>query len=241
MRKKLLFLLPLLLMPLTACDMSGLTNKDSEPTNDSEPAIGERLDIDKKETINKLKTYGQTIGFEFTADVKSSDEEGTDESTIHVGMKDNVIWVTDEDGEIDGIELIENAIATFTSNDGETFVVSELGPEAFDGKTPEEYFEVYLEGMTSWLYMAEKYEAMGLTKVKDTLLAGRNGSEYSFALAYAGTSVTYKAIIDNDLDITLYLFAEVIDEEGNKDTVEFEIKTFLSGDQVKKPNYRKSN
>ena len=48
MKKKFLLLLPLLLMPLAACDMSNAANKDGDDAETSEPGAGEKLSYDKK-------------------------------------------------------------------------------------------------------------------------------------------------------------------------------------------------
>ena len=240
MKKKLLFLLPLLLIPLTACDMSGLANKgddDDDSAETSEAGAGEKFSYNKGEVFNKLKNYGKTTGFDITMDVKSVSSGQTTKSTIEVGMKDEMVWLINEDGNYTGVELTSaTTITAFTSEDGTTFDVTELGPDSLNGQTPEEFFDYYAETLTMYFYMAENYKVLGLTKVKDLTYAGRNATEYAFDMRYGVMGTTAKLYIDKELGINLYLFAEAVDEEGNKESTEFDVKTFLSGNQVNKPN-----
>lgn len=238
MKKKLLFLLPLLLIPLTACDMGSQGNKDDDDSgNVSEPGAGEKFSYNKEEVFNKLKNYGKTTGFDITMDVKSVSDGETTKNTIEVGMKDEMVWLISEDGSYTGVELTSaTTITAFTSEDGIAFNTSELGPDALNGQTPEEFFDYYAETLTMYFYMAENYKVLGLTKVKDLTYAGRNATEYAFDMHYGVVGTTAKIYIDKELDINLYLFAEAVDEEGNKDSTEFDVKTFLSGSKVNKPN-----
>lgn len=240
MKKKLLFLLPLLLIPLTACDMGGIANKNDDDGDDaetSEPGAGDKLSYDKKEVYNKLKNYGKTTGFDITIDTKSVSSEQTTKSTIQVGMKDDMVWLISDDGSYTGIELTSaTTITAFTSEDGTTFDTNELGPDALNGQTPEEFFDYYAETLTMYFYMAENYKVLGLTKVKDLTYAGRSATEYAFDMRYGVMGTTAKLYLDKELGINLYLFAEAVDEEGNKESSELDVKSFLSGNQVNKPN-----
>ena len=237
MKKKLLFLLPLLLMPLTACDMSALANKsnDEEEKETSDEGAGEKLSFDKDEVFNKLKNYGKTTGFDITFDTKTiSDGEETNTS-MEVAMKDNMVWLI-QDGAYTGAEYNETSVTLFTSEDGVTFDTTEYGPEQLEDKTPEEFFEDLLDTYTSFFYFADVYKSLGLTKVRNMVYANTEAAEYSFEFHYGGAGATYKTYIDDELGINLYFFAETIDAEGAKESTEFKVKTFLSGDQVKKPN-----
>ena len=237
MKKKFLFLLPLLLMPLVACDMSNANNDDGDDAETSEPGAGDKLSYNKKEVYNKLKNYGKTTGFDITMDTKSVSGEQTTKSTIQVGMKDDMVWLINEDGNYTGIELTSaTTITAFTSEDGQTFDTNELGPDALNGQTPEEFYDYYAETLTMYFYMAENYKVLGLSKVKDLTYAGRSATEYAFDMRYGVMGTTAKLYLDKELGINLYLFAEAVDEEGNKDSTEFDVKTFLSGNQVNKPN-----
>ena len=241
MKKKYLFLLPLLLMPLTACDLSNLVNKgddDDDSAEASEPGAGEKLSFDKKEVVNKLKTYGQTTGFDISATVKSStnESEGESNSSIEVAMKENMVWLISDDGSYAGVELNENTVTAFASEDGVEFETSEVGQDELNGKTPEEYFDDYMETLTSWFYFAEEYKILGLTKVKDFTFVGRSASEYAYHMSYGGVSATYKTYIDNELGITLYWLGEAVSPEEGTDSSEFKVTSFLSGSQVNKPN-----
>ena len=238
MKKKLLFLLPLLLMPLTACDMSNLTNKgdDDDSIEVSEPGAGEKLSFDKDEVANKLKTYGQTTGFDITLETKTVQEGETTQNTMEVAMKGNMVWVI-TDGSYAGVEATSNTTVTaFTSEDGTTFDVTELGPDDLEGKTPEEFFDEYLETLTSFFYFAEYYKSLGLTKVKDLTYVGRNASEYELSMYYGSVGSSFKTYVDKELGITLYFLADSTDEDGIKTTTEFKVTSFKSGDQVVKPN-----
>lgn len=237
MKKKFLFLLTLLLMPLVACDMSNANKDDGDDAETSEPGAGDKLSYDKKEVYNKLKNYGKTTGFDITMDVKSVSGEQTTKNTVEVGMKDDMVWLINEDGNYTGIELTSaTTVTAFTSEDGITFDTNELGPDALNGQTPEEFYDYYAETLTMYFYMAENYKVLGLSKVKDLTYAGRNATEYAFDMRYGVMGTTAKLYLDKELGINLYLFAEATDEEGNKDSTEFDVKTFLSGNQVSKPN-----
>ena len=224
-------------MPLAACDMSNAANKDGDDAETSEPGAGEKLSYDKKEAFNKLKNYGKTTGFDITMDVKSVSDGKTTKNTIEVGMKDDMVWLINDDGNYTGIELTSaTTVTAFTSEDGVTFDTNELGPDALNGQTPEEFYDSYAETLTMYFYMAENYKVLGLSKVKDLTYVGRNATEYAFDMRYGVMGTTAKLYIDKELGINLYLFAEAVDEEGNKDSTEFDVKTFLSGSQVSKPN-----
>lgn len=235
MKKKYLFLLPLLLMPLAACDMSGPANKGNDSDETSEAGLGEKFSYDKQEVANKLKTYGQTTGFDITAEIKTSNDEGNSVSTIEVAMKDNMVWLISEEGSYTGVQLNANGVTAFASEDGQEFETTELGAEELGGKTPEEFFDQYMETLTSWLYFADTYKSLGLTRVKEFTYVGRNVIEYSYHMSYGVASSTFKTYVDVELGITLYFFAEAIDGEGH-DSEEFAVKSFLSGNQVSKPS-----
>ena len=235
MKKKYLFLLPLLLMPLAACDTSGPANKGNDSDETSEAGLGEKFSYDKQEVANKLKTYGQTTGFDITAEIKSSNDEGNSVSNIEVAMKGNMVWLVSEDGSYTGVQLNANSVTAFASEDGQEFETTELGPEDLGSKTPEEFFDEYMDTLTSWLYFADTYKSLGLTKVKEFTYVGRNAIEYSYHMSYGAASSTFKTYVDVELGITLYFFAEAIDGEG-RDSEEFTVKQFLSGNQVSQPN-----
>ena len=170
-------------------------------------------------------------------DVKSVSDGETSKSTVQVGMKDDMVWLISDDGSYTGIELTSaSSVTAFTSEDGQTFETTVLGPESLNGQTPEEFYDYYAETLTMYFYMAENYKVLGLTKVKDLTYVGRNATEYAFDMRYGMMGTTAKLYIDKELGINLYLFVEAVDEEGNKESTEFDVKTFLSGSQVSKPN-----
>lgn len=224
-------------MPLTACDLSALANKsnDEEEQESSEEGAGEQLSFNKEEVINKLKNYGKTTGFDITFDTKTVSDGETSENSMEVAMKDNMVWLI-QDGEYTGAEYNETSVTLFTSEDGTAFQTTEYGPEQLEGKTPEEFFDDFLETYTAFFYFADTYKSLGLTKVRNMVYVNREAAEYSFEFHYGGVGTTYKTYIDDELGITLYFFAEATDTDGSKESTEFKVKTFLSGDQVKKPN-----
>ena len=236
MKKKLLFLLPLLLISLTACDMSALADKsnDEEEQESSDEGVGEKLSFDKDEVFNKLKNYGKTTGFDITFDTKTIQDGQTSENSMEVAMKDNMVWLVTE-GTYTGAEYNETSVTLFTSEDGVTFDTTEYGPEQLENKTPEEFFEDLLDTYTSVFYFADMYKTLGLTKVRNMVYANREAAEYSFEFYYGGVGATYKTYIDDELGINLYFLADATDEEG-KTTTEFKVTSFLSGNQVSKPN-----
>ncbi len=234
MKKKLLFLLPLLLVPLTACDASGAEDNDESDAQDSS-VVEEKLNFDKDEVFNKLKNYGKTTGFDITFDTKTIQDGQTSENSMEVAMKDNMVWLVTE-GTYTGAEYNETSVTLFTSEDGVTFDTTEYGPEQLENKTPEEFFEDLLDTYTSFFYFADMYKTLGLTKVRNMVYANREAAEYSFEFYYGGVGATYKTYIDDELGINLYFFADATDEDGNKTSTEFKVTAFLSGNQVKKPN-----
>lgn len=236
MKKKYLFLLPLLLMPLTACDLSNLNNKnDKDDEETSEPGAGEPLSFNKEQAVNKLKEYGQTTGFDIAVETKSVDDTGTTTSSFEVAMKNDMVWLI-SDGSYSGIKLNANSVTAFTSEDGTTYEKTEVGQDQLDGKTPEQFFDDYMESLTTWLYFAEYSSALGLKKVRDFTYVGRSASEYANKITYGPYVANYKAYIDNELDITLYFLAESSSPEEGNDTEEIKVTSFKSGDQVVKPN-----
>ena len=238
MKKKLLFLLPFLLFSLTACDLSSLANQfgndDESSEKEDEEGQGEPLKTNKEQTFNKLKEFGKTTGFDITSEVKSSDQQ--DVSSVEVAMKGNKVWLISEHSSYSGIQLNNDSITAFASDDGVTFEKNEIGQEELDGKTPEEFFDDYLETITSWLYFSDNGRSLGLTKVRDFTYVGRAATEYAMSLNYGTASMNYKAYIDKELGITLYWFGEATSPEEGTDSSEFKVTSFKYGDQVVAPN-----
>ena len=237
MKKKLLFLLPFLLLSLSACDLSSLMNQGGNDDESSEKEENsEKLETNKEQSLNKLKEFGKTTGFDITGEVKTSNEEGESISAVEVGMKGDMAWMVSE-GEYMGAIWNNESVTIFTSsNHGQSFQTNEIDSEALDGKTPEQYFDEYLETLTSWLYFSDTYQTLGLTKVKDLIYVGRNATEYMMSMSYGGmASVTYRAYIDKELEITLYWFGEAVSPEEGTDSSEFKVTSFKTGEQVVAP------
>ena len=99
MKKKLFVLLPLLMVSLSACNLSDLMNQlsgDNESAdNDSDNSNGNANNqnsvddsiFDKPESLKKLMAFGKNTGFEITT--VASENEGSG-GTIVIGMKGNV-------------------------------------------------------------------------------------------------------------------------------------------------------
>ncbi len=237
MKKKLLFLLPLLLVPLTACDMAGGADKDDSDNvaESSEQGEDEKLTFNKEEVVNKLKNYGKTTGFDITFETKTIQEGETTQANMEVAMKDNMVWLI-TDGSYTGAELNGTTLTLFTSEDGQTFNTTVADPDDLNGKTPEEFFDYYMETLTQFFYFAGTYQSLGLKKVKDSVYVGRNVSEYELSVRYGVAGSTFKTYVDKDLGITLYFLADATEEDGSKTSTEFKVTAFLSGNQVSKPN-----
>ena len=232
MKKKLLFLLPLLLVPLTACDLSGAGEDNDESDVQDSSVVEEKLNFDKDSVFNKLKTYGQTVGFDITFETQATESEKT---KYDVAMKNDMVWLV-SNNEYTGIKLGDNKITAFASSDnGQTFQTNDLTEDDLGGKTPAAFFDSYLDSLTTWFYFASTYSNLGLTKTREITFVDREVTEYSMSMMYGGQGATFTTYIDKELGITVYWYSESITEEG-KEFVEFKVISFKSGNAVVAPN-----
>ena len=233
--KGLFVLLPVLLLSLTACDLSGLLsnlgNDDSEESsqNDGDNSSGnvnssaDDSIFDKPESLKKLMAFGKNTGFELKTKATEDDAEGAE---ITLGMKGNVWWTLDADGSGTGYRL-ENNVCSMLSYNSETQSWSVLIANA--GETQ---YEEMFESVSSYFYTANNYFANeGFAANGSGTYAGRNVLKYKYERSVATVSVKHEYYVDKDLGITLYQYAETV-SDGQKDWAKVETVSFKTGNDV---------
>lgn len=236
MKKKLFVLLPLLMVSLSACNLSDLMNQlsagdDESADNDNDNSSGNANNqnsvddsiFDKPESLKKLMAFGKNTGFEITT-VASENEGGG--GTIVIGMKGNVWWEIDEEGYGTGYRL-ENGVCSILTYDNDAKTWSVLIANA--GETQ---YATMFESVTNYLYVANNYFANeGFASDGTGKYAGRDVLKYKYHRAVATVSIDHEYYIDKDLGISLYQYAGTTNEDGTS-WAKIETTSFKTGNDV---------
>lgn len=239
MKKRLLLLLPALLLSLTACDISSLINNIGNDDDESED-VGDNSNgngggksqdagyddsvFDKPESLQKLMAYGKNTGFEIKT--KATESDGSGASEITLGMKGDIWWMIDDTGYGTGYRL-ENNVCSMLTYDETAGSWSVLIANA--GET--QYTEMF-DSITSYLYTAnDVFANEGFVADGTSKYAGRDVLKFKYSRTVATYSAKHDYYVDKDLGITLYEYAEST-SDGETDWVKFETTSFKSGNDV---------
>ncbi len=226
--KKLLALLPLIgAFALAGCGGEKEEN-NSDSGNGSEAA---HFDVSQEEAKQRVKTL-EADGYEIQFKHSSSSTEGDEESGIAtVGAKDGYYWYFDE-GSKDMFHISAERVLTAYEYDSESNIFKVEDSDVL----PVEFYESCFEGLAANLYCGFQFNGLeGLTKVGSTTKAGRQATEYRYAAAGYGISVSQKVIVDNETGITLYWGVEGHTIEGEGGEASFEVLSFKTGAAVSVP------
>ena len=242
MKKKLLILLPVLMLSLAACDLGGLISKAAN--NDDETSEngggnsmgnaggnsgaqgGDNYDdsiFDKPESLKKFMDFGKNTGFEITTKATSSD--GAD-SDVLFAMKGNTWWMIDDTGYGTGYRLDGGKCAMLSYDDSSnswSVLIADVGVSQY-----EEMFE----SLTGFLYKANNdFANDGFAYEGNMQYAGRNTMKFKYSRSVATVSIRHDYYVDAELGISLYEYAET-SSDGEKEWAKLETTSFKSGNDV---------
>lgn len=225
--KKIFALLPM----IAAFALAGCGNKKENNSNSENGSEAAHYDVSKEEAKQRVKAL-EADGYEIQFMHSSSSTEGDEESgTATVGVKDGYYWYFDE-GSKDMFHVSAERVLTVYEYNSENniFKVEDSNP------LPVEFFESNFEGLSANIYCGFEFNGLeGLTKVGPTTKAGRQATEYRYAAAGYGVSVSQKVIVDNETGITLYWGVEGHTIEGEGGEASFEVLSFKTGAAVNVP------
>ena len=230
MNKKLLVLLPALMLSLSACNFK-LPSEPAEDDESQEDSNGggqgesEQDDdiFDRPESLQKLMKLGEESGFEIKTKATENDDEYAE---ITFGMKGNIWWITDLSSEGMAYRL-EDGVCSMISYDVETDTWSVLIADAGESQ-----FTEMFDSVSSYLYEAYDYFANdGFEANGKGQYAGRNVLKYKYYKAVATVSVLHEYYIDEELGIGLYQYAETV-SDGEKNWAKIETTSFKTGNDV---------
>ena len=232
MKKSFLVLLPILMLTLSACDLSGLINNlngddDESSENADDNTNGGAKDdddsiFDKPESLKKLMAFGKNTGFEIVS--KATESESNEASFITLGMKGDLWWLIDEDGSGTGYRLENNVCSLLTYSDEKW--------EVLINNVGETQFNDMFESITGYLYEANSYFANeGFVSNGAGKYAGRDVLKYKYHRAVATVSVDHEYYIDKDLGINLYEYGATT-RDGATEWAKLETTSFKTGNDV---------
>ena len=222
--KKLLALLPL----IGAFALAGCGGEKEE-----ENSGGDHLDYNEEQVKQKVRTLGETSGYEISFVVKSSDSE---DDSYTIGAKNHFYWGYNDDSK--SMYHLENDMVQTYRYDSESGMFEKYGEEySIAGTDYEENFRV---GYDLYLCMGSTHaESGGLTKVKETTFLGRQATEYKLSYGSVYGSASYELIVDKETGITLkWAVSGTSYVDGESGAASFEVTSFKTGDDVVVPSIK---
>ena len=218
--KRIFALLPLIgAFALAGC--GGDKKEEAEPAN---------LEYNADQVKEKVRTLGETSGYEISFVVKSSDSE---DDSYTIGAKNHFYWGYNDDSK--SMYHLENDMVQTYHYDSESGMFEKYGAEySIAGTDYEENFRV---GYDLYLCMGSTYaETGGLTKVKETTFLGRQATEYKLSYGSVYGSASYELVVDKETGITLkWAVSGTSYVDGESGSASFEVTSFKTGDQVSVP------
>ena len=219
--KKIVALLPL----IAVLGLAGCEGKD-----DSEG--GDHLEYSSEEVQQKVKTLGDTKGYEITFEISSSDSE---KESYVIGAKEHFYW--GYNGDSKGMYHLENDMLQMYEYNSDAGQFEKVGVEYSIAGT--DYEESLRVGYNFYLCMGSAYaESDGLTKVKETTFVGRPAIEYSLKYASVYGAASYDLVIDKETGVTLkWVISGTSFVDGESGSASFEAKSFKTGADVSVPKH----
>lgn len=231
MNKKLLILLPALMLSLSACNFKLPVDSEKDEDESQEESHGggqgqSELDddiFDRPESLRKLMEFGKNTGFEIKTKATENDDE---QAEVTFGMKGNIWWVEDGTGYGTAYRL-EDGVCSAISYDDESGSWSVLIADVGESQ----YTEMF-DSLSGYLYTANDYFANnGFEANGKGQYAGRSVLKYKYAISVATVSVLHEYYVDEDLGLTLYHYAETV-SDGEKSWAKIETTSFKTGNDV---------
>ncbi len=240
MKKGLFIVFPILLLSLTACDLSALMSNlgGGDGDGDSSQNAGDNSNgnansnnqgdddsiFDKTESIDKLMAYGKDTGFEIVT--VGSESDGTANTSFTLGMKGNAWWLIDEDGYGVGYRLENNVCSSLTyDSEAKTWsvLIANIG---------ESQYKEMFASQTDYLYKANNYFANeGFASNGSGKYAGRDVLKYKYHRAVATVSIDHEYYVDKELGICIYQYAATT-SDGDTSWAKLETTSFKTGNDV---------
>lgn len=192
------------------------------------------------EIIFNYKTYTESFETNDNGEVTSTEPTiSKEEGQITVGRKDNVYWMTNNEGEGFAILIGEDYVNYYTYEDGAFVYVS-----TEDTEDAAEYNEHdIINDATDYLFYGNALDGMLKADGKTTIL-GRECDTYTiasminvvgkFASDLDDVSYELSLAVDHEIGLTMKLVFK-IKSPGEKNEVEFEVTKFEIGDTVTTP------
>ena len=215
---------------LTACNSAKDVVEDlvNDDKNNNNGDAGEVLPYTVSEARNKLKTLGQTSGFEITLHYSSSDDSGEDDDgETTIGYKSDILWVKDDSAykktESGGIDLYgyEQGKYVFSSST--------------DGVTTDYTFDMMVDTVTSMFYYAYDMTGMQYQTKTSIKFLNRDAYQYSGSYVAVGAAASFTVIIDVETGITLKVAAAGSSVDGESGSAALEVTAFKTGNAVVLP------
>ena len=227
MKKKLLFLVPLIStsMVLTACGGLG---------GDGESGNGISLPNTAEQAVNMFYQFASNTGVEITYRVY--DDESAQPETYTIGFKNDVFWVKESVAYKKVGTTLESYEYDASKRSYEfQAAVAESGQYSLD------YF---LKSLTSAFYAGYEYASgsvsAAITAKKDTTFLNRAATEYTFSASAGSATATLNIVFDNATGITLKIYGSATGG-GDSSSAEYEVTSFAVGDAVTIPTLNKSS
>ncbi len=226
--KTLMFTGLLSTFALTGCDM---LNKISNLGNDSEEGEKAELPYTSTQAKANFKAEGLEDGIE--VDYVTFNDNDEDEN-FTVGLKGNMLWQYDEEGNKHVALLDENNVLKTYEYNFETNVYELKSDPLEDGA---DEFELAINSYCTMFYQYSQYEdSHNFKKIKDLTFAGRSAGEYRYTLNAVLVKVNITFIIDNELGITLRWDVEGKAFTGEGDSgAAYEVTEIRTGNQIAVP------
>lgn len=227
MKKKLLFLVPLIStsMVLTACGGLG---------GGGEGGNGISLPNTAEQAVNMFYQFASNTGVEITYRVY--DDESAQPETNTIGFKNDVFWVKESVAYKKVGTTLESYEYDASKRSYEfQAAVAESGQYSLD------YF---LKSLTTVFYAGYDYASgsvsAAITAKKDVTFLTRAATEYTFSASAGSATATLNIVFDNATGITLKIYGSATGG-GDNSSAEYEVTSFAVGDAVTVPTLNKSS
>ena len=227
MKKKLLFLVPLIStsMVLTACGGLG---------GGGEGGNGISLPNTAEQAVNMFYQFASNTGVEITYRVY--DDESAQPETYTIGFKNDVFWVKES--------VAYKKVGTTLESYEYDASKRSYEFQAAVAESEQYSLDYFLKSLTSAFYAGYEYASgsvsAAITAKKDVTFLSRAATEYTFSASAGSATATLNIVFDNATGITLKIYGSA-SGGGDNSSAEYEVTSFAVGDAVTVPALNKSS